>query len=43
MGPLAEVAPDWIHPISGLSALAMAATARVGRDASPVRQDIAGA
>jgi 2-amino-4-hydroxy-6-hydroxymethyldihydropteridine diphosphokinase len=35
MGPLAEIAPGWIHPGLGETALALAATARVGADASP--------
>ena len=35
MGPLAEIAPDWRHPISGLAAAELAATATVGRDARP--------
>lgn len=34
MGPLAQVAPDWIHPVSGETADALAATAIVGRDAT---------
>lgn len=33
MGPLAEIAPDWRHPVSGLSAAELAARAPVGRDA----------
>ncbi|MBC7168337.1 MAG: 2-amino-4-hydroxy-6-hydroxymethyldihydropteridine diphosphokinase [Phenylobacterium sp.] len=36
MGPLAEIAPGWRHPVSGLSAEALAAQARVGTDARPV-------
>jgi 2-amino-4-hydroxy-6-hydroxymethyldihydropteridine diphosphokinase len=36
MGPLAEIAPDWRHPVSGLTAAALARTAAVGRDARPV-------
>jgi 2-amino-4-hydroxy-6-hydroxymethyldihydropteridine diphosphokinase len=36
MGPLAEIAPDWRHPVSGLTAAALARTATVGRDARPV-------
>ena len=36
MGPLAEIAPDWIHPVLGATAAELAATATVGRDAQPV-------
>ena len=37
MGPLAEIAPDWAHPVLGSTAAELAATATVGRDASPAR------
>ena len=36
MGPLAEVAPDWFHPVSGRTAADLAAEATVGTDAAPV-------
>lgn len=36
MGPLAEIAPGWRHPIVGLTATELAASATVGRDARPV-------
>ncbi len=36
MGPLAQVAPGWRHPVLGLSALRLAEAATVGRDAYPV-------
>jgi 2-amino-4-hydroxy-6-hydroxymethyldihydropteridine diphosphokinase len=36
MGPLAEIAPAWRHPVSGLTAAELAATATVGRDARPL-------
>ena len=35
MGPLAEIAPDWVHPVLGETALALAAKATVGLDARP--------
>ncbi len=35
MGPLAQIAPTWRHPVSGQTALALAATASVGADAYP--------
>lgn len=36
MGPLAEIAPDWRHPLTGHTAQALAAAATVGRDATPL-------
>lgn len=36
MGPLAEVAPDWRHPVLGVSAARLAQEATVGRDARPL-------
>ena len=35
MGPLAEIAPDWRHPVSGLTAVELARLATVGLDARP--------
>lgn len=35
MGPLAEIAPGWTHPVTGETAAALAKTAVVGRDAVP--------
>lgn len=37
MGPLAEIAPDWIEPVSGLRAADLADATTVARDAHPVR------
>jgi len=36
VGPLAEIAPAWRHPISGRTAADLAATAAVGADATPI-------
>ena len=36
MGPLAEIAPDWRHPVLGETALALAAKSHVGSDATPI-------
>jgi 2-amino-4-hydroxy-6-hydroxymethyldihydropteridine diphosphokinase len=36
MGPLAEIAPGWRHPVSGATADELAASATVGLDAEPV-------
>ena len=36
MGPLAEIAPAWVHPVLGLTAEVLARTARVGADAVAV-------
>ena len=35
LGPLAEIAPEWRHPVSGETAAALAASASVGKDARP--------
>ena len=35
MGPLAEIAPRWVHPTLGRTAAELAATADVGADAAP--------
>jgi 2-amino-4-hydroxy-6-hydroxymethyldihydropteridine diphosphokinase len=35
MGPLAQIAPDWTHPVLDETAAELAATATVGRDAEP--------
>ena len=37
MGPQAEIAPEWRHPVLGVTAAELAAGAAVGRDAQPVR------
>ncbi len=36
MGPLAEIAPRWVHPVLGQTAEALARTATVGVDATVV-------
>lgn len=36
MGPLAEIAPGWLHPVLRKSAAELAAAASVGRDAAPL-------
>ena len=36
MGPLAEIAPGWRHPVSGETAEALAGPAGGGADAQPV-------
>jgi 2-amino-4-hydroxy-6-hydroxymethyldihydropteridine diphosphokinase len=34
MGPLAEIAPEWVHPVVEGTAHELAATATVGKDAA---------
>lgn len=36
MGPLAQIAPDWIHPENGFTAAQLFAVATVGGDAAPI-------
>ena len=36
MGPLAEIAPDWVHPVLGKTASELFQTATVGMDAEPI-------
>ncbi len=36
MGPLSQVAPTWVHPVIGKTALALFEAATVGLDAHPV-------
>lgn len=36
MGPLAEVAPGWVHPVLGRTAAELATAATVGTDAEPL-------
>ena len=36
MGPLAEIAPQWRHPVSARTATDLAADATIGRDAHPI-------
>ena len=35
MGPLAEIAPEWTHPVVGLRAVKLAKRTTVGKDARP--------
>ncbi|WP_292054276.1 MULTISPECIES: 2-amino-4-hydroxy-6-hydroxymethyldihydropteridine diphosphokinase [unclassified Brevundimonas] len=39
MGPLAQIAPLWRHPVLDATAQELASTASVGRDARPVKKD----
>ncbi len=39
MGPLADVAPDWRHPITGERAAVLAGQASVGKDARPLPEN----
>ncbi len=39
MGPLAEIAPTWRHPVSGATAETLAVQASVGKDARPAFPD----
>jgi 2-amino-4-hydroxy-6-hydroxymethyldihydropteridine diphosphokinase len=34
-GPLAEIAPDWVHPVTGETAVELASSATIGQDAVP--------
>ncbi|PZU75200.1 MAG: 2-amino-4-hydroxy-6-hydroxymethyldihydropteridine diphosphokinase [Brevundimonas sp.] len=36
MGPVAEILPDWVHPTDGRTALDLAASTSVGRDAHAI-------
>lgn len=37
MGPLAEILPRWVHPQLGQTAENLAASAKIGMDAAPIR------
>ncbi len=39
MGPIAEIAPNWVHPISGRDAVDLAEAASVGRDARRIKAE----
>jgi 2-amino-4-hydroxy-6-hydroxymethyldihydropteridine diphosphokinase len=41
MGPLAEIAPDWVHPVLGVTAADLARGARIGAGARPVALSLA--
>jgi 2-amino-4-hydroxy-6-hydroxymethyldihydropteridine diphosphokinase len=34
-GPLAEIAPGWVHPVTGETAVELASSATIGQDAVP--------
>ena len=36
MGPLAEIAPEWVHPLLGVTAAGLAKAATIGADARPL-------
>ena len=36
MGPLAQIAPDWRHPVLGETAAVLASAAKAGADATPL-------
>lgn len=39
MGPLAEIAPDWVHPTAGKTARGLVEACTVGTDARPIPAD----
>ncbi len=43
MGPLAEILPDWVHPLLQRTAIDLLGAATVGRDAYPLADDAASA
>ena len=38
MGPLAEIAPEWRHPVLNRTASELAAQAKIGQDARPLQE-----
>jgi 2-amino-4-hydroxy-6-hydroxymethyldihydropteridine diphosphokinase len=39
MGPVAEILPDWVHPVSQETAIALYKKAKIGKDAYPLEDE----